>query len=66
MTSRVIEKRTRFKIFPGYGFTPADGKLNKWLYDNPDVKILDFEFNVYQGGHAICVMYEKEVPVNEN
>lgn len=66
MHAIIKDKRTRFKTFFGYGFSPAAESVNEWLDNNPDIMILDFKFTAYQGTHAICIMYEEVYTVNED
>ena len=51
----------RFRIFRGvFGAIDADEKINEWLDENPDVKIIDYKFNLSTyGNHAICVLYRE-------
>lgn len=55
------EKYTKFKTFFSFiGIDPADERVNRWLAENSNIRILDFKFSAYPNGHAICVMYEEE------
>ena len=56
----------KFKIFfgsstnqLGKGMT-ADDKANAWLAENPNIDILQMEYQQTKyGDHSICIMYEE-------
>lgn len=49
----------RFKIFMGTEKSPADIKANKWLEENPNVKIIDMKYDQERyGDHSICILYK--------
>lgn len=53
----------RFKIFFGtYGtvaVNTAENKINDWLKRNPDVYVLDWQYQqARMGDHSICIRYD--------
>lgn len=50
----------KFKIFFGnHTVQTADDKLNQWLEQHPNVKVLDYQYQMARiGDHSICIMYE--------
>ena len=52
----------RFKTFfgsVGTGGTSADIKANMWLSKNPNIDILQMEYQQARyGDHSICIMYK--------
>ena len=51
----------KFMIFFGNrDSTRADSKLNTWISQNPNVRILEYQYQqARMGDHSICVMYEE-------
>jgi len=55
-----------FKIFfgnyrPGLESNQADYKLNQWLYEHLNVKIIDWQYQqARMGDHSICIRYVEE------
>jgi len=55
------DKKVKFKIFfGGQSGTRADSKLNEWLKQNPNVRVVGYQYQATQVGHSICIMYEEE------
>lgn len=53
--------KQKFKIFMGNSEHTADIKANKWLEDNPYIKIVDMKYQqVRFGDHSICILYEEK------
>lgn len=61
-----VKRPIKFKIFFGTislqlnkGMT-ADEKANEWITANPDIDILQMEYqDVPNGSHSICIMYKE-------
>ena len=53
---------SKFKIFFGcHTLESADEKINAWLDENPDVRILNWQFQEPRiGDHAICIEYAED------
>lgn len=58
--------RVKFKIFFGMikerpdqpNTFQADGKINQWLEENPNVTIIDWKYTQAKyGDHSICIRY---------
>lgn len=52
---------TKFKIFFGSaGQECASDALNRWLDENPNVRVIDYRYQQAQfGDHSICIRYEE-------
>lgn len=60
-----VEKRNKnvkFKIFFGNpSSTQADAKLNEWLRQNPNARVVSYQYQqARMGDHSICIMYEED------
>ena len=60
------------KIFLGNGLHKADDEFNSWSTNNPNIKILNFEYRQQRRNfdHSICILYKEldnkeEAKVNE-
>lgn len=52
--------KIKFKIFFGTAATgqQADAKLNRWLTENPNVRVIDYQYKQARyGDHSICITY---------
>lgn len=51
----------QFKIFWGQGQEhSSDAQLNEWLKENPDVEIIDWQYQMSRYGyHSICIRYKE-------
>lgn len=62
-TPYYVEKKNvkvKFGIFFGSQTTTrADSKLNAWLDQNPNVRIISYQYQATQVGHSICIEYEE-------
>ena len=61
-------RKVRFKTFFGNNtITLADVELNKWLDENPTVRVLAYQYQqARMGDHSICIMYEEKNNATEN
>lgn len=52
----------KFKIFFGnHTIQTADDKLNKWLEENPGVRVINWQYEEPRiGDHSICIEYKEE------
>ena len=52
----------KFKIFFGnHTLQSADEKLNQWLEENPNIKLVSWQYSqARMGDHSICVEYVEE------
>lgn len=51
----------QFEIFATTFPSVASDKLNSWIKNHPDAKILEFQYQHARfGDHSICIMYETE------
>lgn len=52
----------KFKIFWGnHTNVSADVKLNQWLEENPNVELVDWQYQqVRVGDHTICISYKEK------
>lgn len=51
--------KIKFKIFFGTATGDhADTKLNRWLSENPNVRVIDYKYQqARMGDHSICITY---------
>lgn len=50
----------KFKVFLGTINEKADEKFNKWLEQNKNIEIINFQFQQARyGDHSICIMYKE-------
>lgn len=42
----------RVKILPAETFMGLESSINNWLYDHPDVEVVDIKFGLQSGSHA--------------
>lgn len=49
----------KFKIFFGnHTLVTADDKLNQWLRENPNVRVVNWQYDqARMGDHSICIEY---------
>ena len=51
----------KFAIFFGsQSGTRADSKVNEWLKQHPNIRIIDSQYQATQVGHSICIRYEED------
>lgn len=56
------QNEIRFKIFWGnHTNVSADTKVNQWLAENPDIELIEWQYQqVRLGDHSICIAYKEK------
>lgn len=52
--------RPKFKIFFSTTTADAGERLNQWLDENPNVRVIDYQYQqARRGDHSICIRYDE-------